>query len=453
MGSGLSMSRKQIKLGLLVQGPGSHPYSWRADDTVIDGSINFEHYLDVTRRAEAAGFEFLFIADGVHINEKSIPHFLNRFEPLTLLSALAPLTSRIGLAGTVSTTYSEPYNVSRQLATIDRISGGRAGWNVVTTPLEGSAGNFGKGNHPEHSTRYEMAGEYIEVAQGLWDSWEDDAFVRNRETGEFFDRDKLHTLDYRGDFFNIKGPLNIQRSRQGQPVIFQAGASKTGRAFAAKYGEAVFTHAHSFETNKEYYDDIKDQAVKNGRKKEDVLILPSLSPIIGETEEAVAARHEEIKNLITIDKALEVLGRFFDHYDFSVHPLDEPFPDIGDVGKNSFRSTTDNIKRKAHEHGSTLREVALETASPKDIFSGTYRHVADKMIEWVGNGAADGFVFTPQTFGSQYDEFLAHVIPLLEEEGSYTREYSGETLRENLGLDFRENRYTKEKAGSVKAQG
>src|SRR5699024_3042914 len=453
MGSGLSMSRKQIKLGLLVQGPGSHPYSWRADDTVIDGSINFEYYLDVTRRAEAAGFEFLFIADGVHINEKSIPHFLNRFEPLTLLSALAPLTSRIGLAGTVSTTYSEPYNISRQLATIDQISQGRAGWNVVTTPLEGSAGNFSKGNHPEHSTRYKMAGEYIEVAQGLWDSWEDDAFVRNRETGEFFDKDKLHTLDYRGDFFNIKGPLNIQRSRQGQPVIFQAGASKTGRAFAAKYGEAVFTHTQSFKSNKEYYDDIKEQAVKNGRKKEDVLILPSLSPIIGATEEAVAERHEEIKNLITIDNALEVLGRFFDHYDFSVHPLDEPFPDIGDIGKNSFRSTTDNIKRKAYQHGSTLREVALETASPKDAFSGTYRQVADKMIEWVENGAADGFVFTPQTFGTQYYEFLEHVIPLLEEEGSYTREYPGETLRENLGLDFRENRYTKERAGSVEAQG
>lgn len=445
------MSKKQIKLGLLVQGPGAHPYSWRADDTVIDGSINFEHYLNVTKRAETAGFEFLFIADGVHINEQSIPHFLNRFEPLTLLSALAPLTSKIGLAGTVSTTYSEPYNVSRQLAAIDQISGGRAGWNVVTTPLEGSAENFNKGNHPEHSKRYQMAGEYIEVAQGLWDSWEDDAFVRNRETGEFFDKDKFHTLDYKGDFFNVKGPLNIQRSRQGQPVIFQAGASNTGRTFAAKYGEAVFTHAHSFEINKEYYNDIKSQAEEYGRDEGDVLILPSLSPIIGATEEEVEQKHEEIKNLITIDKALEVLGRFFDHYDFSQHTLDAPFPDIGDVGKNSFRSTTDNIKRQAYENGSTLREVALGVASPRDVFSGTYRQVADRMIEWVENGAADGFVYTPQTFGSQYDAFLEYVIPILEENGSYTREYAGNTLRENLGLKFKENRYTKEKRKNVKA--
>ncbi len=443
------MSKKQIKLGLLIQGPGSHPYSWRADDTVIDASINFEHYLDVAKKAESAGFEFLFIADGVHINEKSIPHFLNRFEPLTLLSALAPLTSKIGLTGTVSTTYSEPYNISRQLATLDQISDGRAGWNVVTTPLEGSADNFNKGNHPEHSKRYAMASEYIEVAQGLWDSWEDEAFIRNRETGEFVNKDKLHKLDYKGDFFNVKGPLNIQRSRQGQPVIFQAGASKTGRAFAAKYGEAVFTHAHSFEINKRYYDDIKVQAVENGRAPEDILILPSLSPIIGETEEEIAKKHEAIKNLITIDDALDVLGRFFDHYDFSRHPLDAPFPDIGDIGKNSFRSTTDNIKRRAIENGSSLREVALEVASPKDVFSGTYREVANKMIEWVEDGAADGFVFTPQTFGDQYEDFIKYVIPILEENGSYTREYKGNTLRENLGLKFKENRYTEAKSIEV----
>lgn len=445
------MDKKKIKLGILVQGPGAHPYSWRAEDTVIDGSINFEYYLDVTRSAEEAGFEFLFIADGVHINEKSIPHFLNRFEPLTLLSALAPLTSNIGLAGTVSTTYSEPYNISRQLSTIDQISNGRAGWNVVTTPLEGSADNFGKGNHPEHSVRYQMAGEYIEVAQGLWDSWEDDAFVRNRKTGEFFDRDKLHTLDYSGNFFDIKGPLNIQRSKQGQPVIFQAGASETGRAFAAKYGEAVFTHAKSFEKNKQYYDDIKAQAVENGREEGDVLILPSLSPIIGATEDEVSRRHDEIKNLITVDKALEVLGRWFDHYDFSQHPLDEPFPDIGEVGKNSFRSVTDNIKKEAAENGATLREVALDVSSPKDAFSGTYEQVAQKMIEWVENGAADGFVYTPQIFGDQYDEYLKYVLPILEEKGNYTREYEGETLRENLGLKFKENRYTEERKNSIKA--
>lgn len=442
--SGDCMTKKKIKLGVLIQGPGSHPTSWRSEDAVIDGSINFNHYLNVTQKAEDAGFAFMFIADGLHINKHSIPHFLNRFEPMTLLSALAPVTSKIGLAGTVSTTYSEPYNVARQLASIDNISGGRAGWNVVTSPLEGSADNFNKGNHPEHSLRYRMASEYVEVVQGLWDSYEDDAFVRNRETGEFLDETKLHTLGYEGEFFKVKGPLNIQRSPQGQPVIFQAGASKTGQDFAAKYGEAIFTHANSIEKNREYYSTLKNKAIEAGRKAEDILIFPSLSPIIAPTEQEAEQRYEQIKNLISIDKALEVLGRFFDHYDFSAHPLDEPFPDIGEVGKNSFRSTTDNIKEKAEKEALTLREVALQVASPKDPFYGSYEDVASRMIEWIEEGAADGFMLNPQVFDGQFDEFIENVLPILEDRGYYERQYSGDTLRENLGLGFKENRYTRE---------
>jgi FMN-dependent oxidoreductase (nitrilotriacetate monooxygenase family) len=435
------MSKKNIKLGILIQGPGGHMNSWKSEDVPVDGSVNFNHYVSVTKKAEGAGFGFVFIADGLHINEKSIPHFLNRFEPLTLLSALAAVTKKIGLVGTVSTTYSEPFNITRQFASLDKISGGRAGWNVVTSPLEGSASNFNKGNHPEHSLRYKMADEYLAVAKGLWDSWEDDAFVRNRQTGEFFKRDKMHQLSHQGDFFTAQGPLNIDRSAQGQPVIFQAGASKTGRAFAAKHGEAIFTHSTTLEVGQEYYQDVKAQVVQNGRKAEEVLILPALSPIVGATEEAAEQKYNEIKNLLSMEEALNYLGRYFDHFDFSAYPLDAPFPEIGDVGKNSFQSTTDEIKRMAIEENLTLREVALRVATPKGEFFGTYEQVATKMIEWVEHKAADGFVLSMPVIGKQYDDFIEYVIPILEDKGYYSRNYESDTLRGNLGLPIPENRY------------
>ena len=286
-----------------------------------------------------------------------------------------------------------------------------------------------------------MADEYLEVAQGLWDSWEDDAFARNRDTGEFFDQDKVHTLEHQGRFFTAKGPLNIDRSKQGQPVIFQAGASKTGKSFAAKYGEAIFTHATSLESAKQFYKDVKGEATKVGREGE-VIILPALSPIIGATLEEAEGKYNEIKNLVSIDEALDFMGRYFDHFDFSHFPLDEPFPEIGDVGKNSFQSTTDEIKQMAKKEDLTLREVALRVTTPKENFFGTYEQVADEMMEWIDQDAADGFVLNLQVLGDQYEDFLNHVIPVLEEKGYYNRNYESDTLRGNLGLSFKENRYT-----------
>lgn len=430
-----------MKLGVMIQGPGGHMNSWKSKEVPDDASVNLNHYISVTKKAEAAGMDFVFIADGLHINEKSIPHFLNRFEPLTLLSALAAVTEKIGLAGTVSTTYSEPFNIARQFASLDKLSGGRAGWNVVTSPLEGTASNFNKGNHPEHKVRYQMADEYLDVVKGLWDSWEDDAFVRNRETGQFFNAEKMHRLNHSGEFFKAEGPLNINRSRQGQPVIFQAGSSKTGIRFAAKHGEAIFTNKSTLESSQEYYRALKKLAAENGRKPEDIAILPALSPIIGATEEEAEEKYNEIKNLISIEEALNYLGRFFDHFDFSQFPLDEPFPDIGDVGKNSFQSTTDDIKKRAKEENLTLREVALSVATPRNEFFGTYEQIADKMIEWVENEAADGFVISMYVLGKQYDDFLKHVLPLLERKGSFQSDGKSDTLRGNLGLSVPENRF------------
>lgn len=436
------MSRKKIQFGVMLHGPGGHMNAWRSDDVPSDASTNFEHYLNVTKKAEAAGISFVFVADGLYINEKSIPHFLSRFEPLTILAALAPITSKIGLVGTISSSYSEPFTVARQLASIDKISGGRAGWNVVTSPLEGSADNFSKDKHPEHSLRYDIAEEHLQVVQGLWDSWEDDAFVRDAENNQYFDKEKMHELNYNGEYFQVKGPLNIDRSKQGQPIIFQAGASKKGSGFAAKHADAVFTNGGTLEQAQSAYKDVKQKAVDTGRSADDIKIFPVLSPIIGNTDEEVQEKYKEIQNLVTTEEALAYLGRYFDHHDFSQYNLDAPFPELGDVGKNSFQSTTDEIKRRAQEENLTLREVALEETTRETPFMGTPEKVADKIIEWVDEKAADGFVLTPHVLGELYDDFLNKVIPILVEKGYYDTSYESDTLRGELGLKFKENRYS-----------
>ena len=436
------MSRKKIQFGVMLHGPGGHMNAWRSDDVPSDASTNFEHYLNVTKKAEAAGISFVFVADGLYINEKSIPHFLSRFEPLTILAALAPITSKIGLVGTISSSYSEPFTVARQLASIDKISGGRAGWNVVTSPLEGSADNFSKDKHPEHSLRYDIAEEHLQVVQGLWDSWEDDAFVRDAENNQYFDKEKMHELNYNGEYFQVKGPLNIDRSKQGQPIIFQAGASKKGSGFAAKHADAVFTNGGTLDQAQSAYKDVKQKAVDAGRSADDIKIFPVLSPIIGDTDEEVQEKYKEIQNLVTTEEALAYLGRYFDHHDFSQYDLDAPFPELGDVGKNSFQSTTDEIKRRAQEENLTLREVALEETTRETPFMGTPEKVADKIIEWVDEKAADGFVLTPHVLGELYDDFLNKVIPILVEKGYYDTSYESDTLRGELGLKFKENRYS-----------
>ncbi|HBV23389.1 MAG TPA: LLM class flavin-dependent oxidoreductase [Jeotgalicoccus sp.] len=434
---------KKVQFGVMLHGPGGHMNAWRSADVPSDASVNFDHYKNITLKAEDAGFSFIFVADGLFINDKSIPHFLSRFEPLTLLGALAPITSHIGLVATVSTSYSEPFTIARQLASVDMMSGGRAGWNVVTSPLEGSAKNFSKDKHPEHSLRYDIADEHLSVVQGLWDSWEDDAFVRDKESGQYFDKEKMHELNYEGEFFKIQGPLNIERSPQGQPIIFQAGASPKGSAFAARNADAVFTNASTLEKAQKTYADLRQQAADNGRNPDEIKVFPTLQPIVGKNHDEVRERYEYIKNLVTIEEALAYLGRYFDHHDFSQYDVDAQFPELGDIGKNSFQSTTDEIKKRAKENNLTLRQVAMEETTRESPFMGTYEEVADQIIEWIDNDGADGFVLTPHVLGDFFHDFIDKVIPILVGKGYYDTSYEGKTLRDELGLPFKENRYSK----------
>lgn len=439
-----------ITFGIMLQGAGSHMNAWRHPSSPPDASVNFGFLSETARKAEAAGVAFAFVADGLYINAKSIPHFLNRFEPIALLSALASVTSRIGLAGTVSTSYSDPFTVARQFASIDLLSGGRAGWNVVTTPLEGSALNYGRA-HPEHALRYEIADEYLAVTQGLWDSWDDDAFVRDRASGRFFGPAGLHALGHKGRFFKVEGPLNIQRSPQGQPVIFQAGSSDAGIALAGKYADAVFTHSPSLEETRRFRQRVRDSAVAHGRRADDVKVLPGIAPVTGINEVEAEAKHQRIAELLTIEEALAYLGRFFDHHDFSQYPLDEPFPDIGEVGRNSFRSTTDRIKQQARERGLTLRQAALESAMPPSAFVGCGRRVAGEIARWIDGGAADGFILGFPVIAEGLDDFVRHVVPVLEAQGRYSRRLAGQTLRDHLGLPRKASRHAQSPLRKVRA--
>ncbi|WP_138494590.1 LLM class flavin-dependent oxidoreductase [Paenibacillus pinistramenti] len=443
---------KQLKLGALLHGVGGGTSMWRHPDAKPDASVNFELYKQWVQKAEAGKLDLIFIADGLYITDKSIPHFLNRFEPITILSALAAVSSHIGLVGTLSTSYSEPFTAARQFASIDRISGGRAGWNVVTSPLEGSALNYGKREHPDHDKRYRIATEYLQVTRGLWDSWEDDAFVRNKETGQFFDPSKLHTLNHEGEFFSVKGPLNIARSKQGQPVIFQAGASEVGKSYAAKEADAVFTGHETLADAAAFYSDVKQRAAAAGRNPDEVLIFPGIAPIIGATPEEAERKYQEVASLVTIENALDYLGRFFEHHDFSQYPLDEPFPELGDLGRNSFQSGTDKIKQDAKERGLTLRQAALQSATPRSSFIGTPEQVADRIQEWFENGAADGFMIA-SAVPTGLEDFVDQVVPILQERGLFRTEYESDTLRGNLGLPVPENRYTAERRAAAAASG
>ncbi len=436
-------NERKMRLGAFLAGTGSNMASWRHPNAVADAAINLDYYRQLTRKAETAKLDFVFFGDGLYISEKSHPNFLNRFEPVTLLAALAMDTTKIGLAATLSTSYSEPFTVARQFASIDHISGGRAGWNIVTSPLEGSALNYSKAEHPQHDLRYRMAAEYIEVTKGLWDSWEDDAFVRNKETGQFIDPEKLHRVNHKGEFFSVQGPLTISRSKQGRPILIQAGSSEAGKDFASQVADAVFTGQANIDDAREFYQDVKGRAVKHGRRPEGILMLPGCNPIVGSTAAEAEQKYQEIANLVVIGDALNYLGRYFNDIDFTQYDLDEQFPELGDFARNGWESATDRIKKVSREEGLTLRQMALRSTTPKGPFIGTAEHIADTMQAWFEAGAADGFMMNASVLPQGFDDFVDHVLPILKDRGLFRTEYEHDTLRGNLGLAKPANRYAK----------
>lgn len=437
---------RHIAFGAILTGtggPGEHN-RWLDPEIPGDASVDIDWYTAQAQLAEEAGLDLVFIVDSQFITPDSPPHYLNRLEPLTLLAALAARTSRIGLVGTATTSYNSPYNLARRFASLDLISRGRAGWNVVTSGDAGTAGNYSLDEHYDYATRYGRAAEHIEVSRKLWDSYEDDAFPRDRESGVFLDPAKQHTTDHRGTYFSVAGPLNIERSPQGHPVIFQAGDSDEGRNLGAEYADGIFTHASTIAANKAFADDIKGRAAAFGRDPEHVKILPGAKIIVGDTDaearEIELAQHR-LSN--TFDQALGELGRPFGWHDFRQYDLDAPFPaDVLVHAERSFKTQATQIVARAQAEGLTLRQVVEQSSAPRlSPFVGSAETVANVLEEWFRAGAADGFniyVTTPE----QFRRFTAEVLPILRERGLHRTAYEGTTLREHLGLPVPENIHT-----------
>ncbi|MFN4775730.1 MAG: LLM class flavin-dependent oxidoreductase [Pseudanabaena sp.] len=439
--------KRQFRLGAFVQATGHHVSAWRHPDAQIDAGHNFEHYKQITQTAERGLFDTIFLADSPAVwggspETQSRNGKIAHFEPVTLFSALSAVTTHIGFVSTASTTYEEPYTLARKFASLDHLSAGRAAWNVVTTGNENAAANFGLEHHPEHSQRYERAEEFLEVVKGLWDSWEDDAFIADRESGIYFEAEKLHTLNHKGKYFSVKGPLNVARPPQGYPVIVQAGASEPGRELAARTAEVIFTANQTLADAQEFYSDVKGRLAKYGRSPDDLKIMPGAFPVIGRTDEEAQEKYEFLQSLIHPDVAWGILKQYYRGVDLSAYSLDDLAPELPSSTNNN-KSRLKLVKDLA-SRGVTLRELyrSLATARGHRTIIGSPESIADQLQEWFDNGAADGFNIMPPILPTGLDDFVNLVVPILQKRGLFRTAYEGKTLRENLGLRRPANQYT-----------
>ncbi|WP_455925779.1 LLM class flavin-dependent oxidoreductase [Pseudomonas putida] len=427
----MTLPEKQMRLGVFIQAAGHHFSGWRYPGAQ-SGSENFALIRHLTLAAERACLDLVFLGDKLVTGPQEHPSMIVRFEPLTLLGALASITHSIGLAATASTTYGEPYTVARQFGTLDHLSDGRAAWNVVTTGYD-SAENFSRASHPDHAQRYAVAEEFVDVVRGLWDSFEDDAYVRDAESGVYLDPAKMHRLDHRGEYFNIAGPLNLTRSPQGHPVLIQAGSSGPGMHLAARVAEVVFTAQQDLACAQAFYRDLKQQVVSHGRDPRHCLVMPGVMPIIGATAAEAQQRFERLQQWIDMDAALALVSDRLGQ-DVSGLDLDQPLPDL--PLPQNMQSRAQLLLDLSHRDGLTLRQICKLAAGARGhkIVVGTPLQVADELCAWFENGAADGFNLMPSHFPEGLDLFIDGVLPILRERGLFRERYEGRTLREHLGL-------------------
>ncbi|CUI30131.1 Nitrilotriacetate monooxygenase component A [Achromobacter xylosoxidans] len=435
----MTRSPRQIKLGAFLMQTGHHIAAWRHPEAQADAPVNFRHYAELARRAEAAKFDAIFLADSVGVRNTDLASLSrtarsDHFEPLTLLSALAAVTEKIGLIATVSTTYNEPYHVARKFASLDHISGGRSGWNLVTSSGQGEAQNFNLDEHVEHARRYARAAEFHDVVLGLWDSWEDDAFLRDKHSGQYFDPAKLHPLRHRGEHFSVRGPLNVSRSPQGRPVVVQAGASPAGRDLAARTAEVIFVAHQTFDEARAFYRDIKGRAVEYGRDPDDIKIMPGIFPVIGRSQAEAEDKFARLQDLIHPVVGVQLLSNMIGGFDLSGYPVDGPLPDIPET--NGGKSRQQLLIDLARRDNLTIRQLYLRIAGARghQQVVGTPQSVADQLQQWFEEDGADGFNIMSPWLPGGLDDFIELALPELRRRGLFRTEYSGATLRQHLGL-------------------
>lgn len=440
--------KRQLHLNLFIHSRGHHEASWRHPASSPLALTDIRYYQDLACRAEAALFDSIFLADQLALGEDVAQAARTWLEPVTVLAAAAVATSRIGLIATASTTYTEPFNLARQFASLDHISNGRVAWNIVTSWLATAADNFGGAGQISHADRYALAEEFMTVVNGLWDSWADDAVIDDRAGGRYARADRIRRINHKGEHYQVTGPLNMPRCPQGRPVLVQAGSSDTGRRFAARHAEAVFTAHMEKATAQAFYADLKALAAAEGRSPEQMLILPGLSPMIASTQIEAQRLAHELNELSDPEVGRKRLSGRFGGHDFSHLPLDRPlapedFPDPGAV--EAARSRTQVILSLVHREKPTLRQLLASLAGARGHFTtaGTPEQIADLIEDWFTDGAADGFNIMPPLLPAMLDVFSAEVIPLLQRRGLFRTAYAGKTLREHYRLAWPKSAFEK----------
>ena len=430
---------RSMHLGVFAIGTGNHIAGWRHPGAWKYGH-SLEAFVDIARSAERGKFDMFFIADSVSCSTDGHPGFMSQLEPLSALAAISMVTNKIGLVGTSSTTFNEPYNLARQFASLDHISNGRAGWNIVTSSDPKSEGSFGR-QRLAHDQRYERAAEFVETTMALWDSWEPDAIVANEKTGQYVDPKKVHGVDFRGEFLSVRGALNCARCPQGRPVLVQAGSSQAGQAFAARYAEVLFTVQQDLEVAKAFYSDVKKQVAIFGRNPDHCKILPGLLPIVAPTEREAQRKFELLASYIDEKSALQTMSVRLGH-DMSRYPLDAPIPELPD--SEQIQGYRRMMLTESYTRNATLRDLYNIFAVSRGylIVCGTPEKVADEIQKWFDSLACDGFNLTPAHFPDSLNDFVELVVPVLQERGLFRKAYSASTLRGHFGLPEPNSRYT-----------
>ena len=431
--------QRRLRLNLFIQSRGHHEASWRHPMASQASLCDIRYYQDLAQRAERARFDSIFLADQLNVADDVGQAGRTWLEPITVLGALAVSTERIGMIATASTTYTEPFNLARMYASLDHMSGGRAAWNIVTTWSVPAGRNFGAARQVTHAGRYERAEEFMAVVKALWDSWASDAVIDDRAGGVYAHAARIRPIDHKGEHYAVAGPLNLPRSPQGRPVLVQAGSSDTGRGFAARHAEAIFTAHMEKRTAQEFYADLKARVAAAGRPVNQTLILPGLSPMIASTEAEAKRLQHELDDLTDPEVGRKRLSGRFGGHDFSHLPLDKPlspedFPDPSQV--EAARSRTEVIVGLVRRDRPTLRQLLAYLAGARGhfIYAGTPEQVADLIEDWFRDGAADGFNLMPPVLPWMFDVFVAEVLPILQRRGLFRREYAGTTLRDHYGL-------------------
>jgi N-acetyl-S-(2-succino)cysteine monooxygenase len=446
------MTQRKLHFGAFLYTPGNHSAGWRHPDAVPQTDMHFPCYVEMVRTAERGKLDTIFFQDTAAVGgsgalDGTSPYRPSQgrqvwLEPATVIAALAAVTSRIGLIATATTTYNEPYNIARRYATVDHISGGRAGWNLVTSQVEDEAGNFGFDHHADHAARYERAEEFYDVVAGLWDSWENDAFLHDKETGRYYDTEKLHFLRHNGKHFSVRGPLNVSRSPQGRPVVAQAGSSDVGRELAARTADLVFTAQTVVRDGQAFCCDLRNRAERYGRRRDDIKILPGLMPIVGRTDEEAQGKLATLQALMDDRLAMAALARLTGDLDIYQYNADGPLPPL--PPSNAAKARQALIVELARENSMTIRQVAryLGTTQGHRLLVGSPKTIADSLEEWLMAGAADGFNLLFPYFPGPLTDFVDLVVPELQRRGIFRTDYEGSTLRENLGVPVPPNQFT-----------